>query len=76
MKWTDLVKTAWSINPCVAVQLRYRFSSARKIIDRELSRFSFLSEVSVSEMDEALFMLKLKEKSKIDNNSAMRVYFS
>ena len=75
MKWSELVKTAWSINPRVAVQLRYRFSSASKLIDEELARFSFLSEVSVSEMDEALFMLKLKDKSKIDNDSAMRVYF-
>ena len=69
------MKTAWAINPSVAVQLRYRFSSARKIIDEELTKYSFLSEVTVSGMDNALYLLKLKEKSKIDQNSSMRVPF-
>lgn len=70
------MRTAWAINPRVAVQLRYRFSSARKMIDAELTKYSFLSEVTVSGMDEALFLLKLKEKSKIDEYSSMRVYLS
>jgi hypothetical protein len=74
MKWKQLVRTAWAINPCVAVQLRYRFSSARKMIDAELTKYSFLSEVTVSGMDEALFLLKLEEKSKIDEDSSMRVF--
>lgn len=63
----SLVKTAWAINPNVAVQLRYRFASAQSVIDNELRKVGQDSEIKVCDIDESLSLLRTEDVSALDS---------
>lgn len=65
VKWNCVVRTAWAIDPMIAICMRYRFKNYLAVIDAEISLCSKYSEVKLSDSPEAIsFLMKVSS----DNN--------
>ncbi|KAJ8322856.1 Phosphatidylinositol 4-kinase stt4 [Batrachochytrium dendrobatidis] len=54
IKWASIVRTAWSLNPVVAVHLPARFLMSSDTIEAEISEVSKFNEISCIECPEAV----------------------
>ncbi|KAJ3122431.1 phosphatidylinositol-4- kinase, partial [Nowakowskiella sp. JEL0407] len=72
VKWPSIVRTAWAINPKMALQLRHRFivPLTPDIIDRELSEIAATDALSISEYVEGLPMIMNQGQS--NTNTILR----
>lgn len=76
-KWPTLVKTAWQINPFVAIHLRSRFINSLNVIDSEILEHSRFFEITLSRSPEAIsFLLKNSWKKRHDDQLRYLLYWA
>ncbi len=68
VKWGSIVKTAWRINPLVAICLRERFCNSADLIDAEIAELSKFSHIKTISSQTALsIFLKNSWKARSDH---------
>lgn len=72
INWTSIVSTAWRINPRLALQLPFWFSSCADAINTHLSNLLYSDIAGAIRYSEALNVLISKNQTEI-NNSKLRV---
>ncbi|KAJ3296301.1 phosphatidylinositol-4- kinase [Borealophlyctis nickersoniae] len=77
IKWSTMVRTAWSVNPAVALQLTSRFVGAADAINVELAELSLLSSASVMNNPEGLsVILRHAGKASADDQLRTLLYWA
>ena len=69
-----MIRTAWAINPLVAIQLRLRFINSADQIETELAEVSYMRELSVVESTDAVSLF-LKNAYQQKSDEQLRVIF-
>ncbi|KAH9246076.1 hypothetical protein BASA81_016413 [Batrachochytrium salamandrivorans] len=77
IKWASIVRTAWSLNPVVAVQLSARFVTSSETIESEISEISKYNEISCINCSEAATLfLKNAWRSRSDDQLRYLLYWT
>ncbi|KAI8916255.1 hypothetical protein EDD86DRAFT_186242 [Gorgonomyces haynaldii] len=76
VKWNQVVRVAWQIEPLLAVHLRSRFSNSMAIIDMELAEYTRDFEVLCSASPEALDLLMKSNWKKNDDQLRLLLYWT
>lgn len=76
VKWGSIVRTAWRINPEVAISLRSRFVNSAELIDAELLEVAKTSYIrAMSSSDAVTVFLKNINKTKAENQLRHLLYW-